>query len=111
MSDYHRHIKNLKKWKDARAFVFERDDYTCVECGATADEAPLHADHDPVPLVALFANGVTPEAIDLACDPDGLVTRCERCNTHKGTGTATTRTTFVSPRYPTLRGLIEGAFL
>lgn len=108
MSDHHRHIKNLARWHAARAATFERDDYTCVDCGATEN---LHADHEP-PLVVLFAHGVTPEAIDLATDPDGLVTRCGSCNSRKGTGSASTRTTYVSPRYPTLRPLIEGgAFL
>lgn len=95
--DLHRHIKNLPAWKAARLACFERDDYTCVDCGATEQ---LQADH-VVPKVALFADGVTEDAIAAACDVDNLATRCRPCNASKGakTDAVVIRNTWVSPRF------------
>lgn len=105
MSDNHKHIKNLPAWKLARVNCFERDDYTCVDCGSTD---ALQADHE-VPLAVLFADGVTPEAIELACDVDNLRTRCASCNASKGASTdaVVIRHTWINPRYAACLGWIE----
>lgn len=105
MSDNHRHIKNLPAWKAARVECFERDDYTCVDCGSTEG---LQADHE-TPLAVLFIDGPTPEAIELACDVDNLRTRCGSCNASKGarTDAVVIRHTWVSPRYAHVLGWIE----
>lgn len=119
MSDNHAHIKNLPAWKQARLDCFERDDYTCQcqgcnlhdgWCGATEN---LQADHDAVPLDVLFANGVTAEAIEQACDVDGLLTRCGSCNSSKGatTDAVVVRHTWINPRYASVLGWIEEAQL
>ncbi len=59
----------------ARRRIFERDDYTCIYCGASVDShpgLPLHVDHiDPVQL------GGPDAAIN-------LVTSCMSCNCSKG---------------------------
>lgn len=106
MSGNHDHIKNLPAWKAARLACFERDDETCVDCGATAD---LQADHE-IPLAVLFAEGVTPEAIALAVDVDNLRTRCGPCNRTKGatTDVVVIRHTWISPRYMGALSWLEG---
>ncbi|MEJ7633245.1 hypothetical protein [Aeromicrobium sp.] len=105
MSDNHRHIKNLSAWKRARVDCFDRDDYTCVDCGATEG---LQADHE-TPLDVLFADGVTIEAIALAVDVDNLRTRCASCNASKGAriDAVVVRHTWICPRYATVLGWIE----
>lgn len=105
MSDNHSHIKNDPRWKAARVECFERDDYTCVSCGSTEN---LEADHI-VPLDVLFADGVTPDAIDAAVDPDGLATRCKPCNGSKGarTDVVVVRNTWVNPRYMSTLSWLE----
>jgi 5-methylcytosine-specific restriction endonuclease McrA len=116
VSDNHRHIKNLPEWKAARAECFERDDHQCQcpgcnlhdgWCGATEK---LQADHT-TPLDVLFADGVTPEAIALACDVDGLLTMCGSCNGSKGASTdvVTIRHTWVNPRYAETLGWLDGS--
>lgn len=51
--------------------VFKRDDYRCVECGATNKETTLHIDH-----IMPLSNGGTDEL-------DNLQTLCETCNLAK----------------------------
>lgn len=58
--------------KRLRFEVFKRDGFTCVYCGATPLQGPLHIDHvEPV------ASGGTSE-------PHNLVTACDNCNSGKG---------------------------
>jgi hypothetical protein len=61
------------EWQRRRAFVFERDDYTCVYCGVRG--GVLHCDH-VVPLV----NGGQSEI-------DNLVAACADCNLSKSART------------------------
>ncbi len=104
MSSHHDHIKNLPAWHAARAECFDRDDYQCVDCGSTED---LQADHI-VPLAVLFAEGPTPEAIEIATDPDQLTTRCGKCNRDKSDRLdGVVRPGFVAPGYEWLADLVE----
>lgn len=100
MSSHHDHIKNDPRWKAARVECFDRDDYRCVDCEAEDD---LQADHI-YPLALIFADGVTPEAIDLAVDVDNLVTRCGPCNRAKSdtVDQGLTRPPYVNEKYPEL---------
>lgn len=56
------------EWEAIRNFVFERDNFTCVYCGATAE----HIDH-VLPLIQLGS-----------CHPDNCVAACKTCNCSKG---------------------------
>lgn len=96
------HIKNRAEWKACRAVVLDRDERTCVRCESTED---LTVDH-VTPLDVLFAQGVTPEAIAWACDPDNCVTLCRPCNSKKGATIEheLTRTTWVHPAYEDVLG-------
>ena len=38
-------LRKSQKYKLWRKIVFERDNYTCVECGISGSETPLNADH------------------------------------------------------------------
>lgn len=105
MSRYHAAIKNDRRWHAARAVVLERDDWCCTECEATDD---LTVDHT-TPLAVLFADGITPEAIALAVDPDHLVTLCRPCNSRKSDqieATTYTRHTWISPYWTAVLGPI-----
>ena len=51
--------------------VFKKDDYTCIECGATKDERTLHVDH------------ITPVSQGGTDELDNLQTLCEKCNIAK----------------------------
>jgi hypothetical protein len=57
-------------WQRLRQAVFERDNFTCVYCGAT--EAVLHADH------------VHPRSRGGRDEMENLVTACASCNLSKG---------------------------
>jgi len=54
-----------------RFAIFERDEFTCQYCGATAPDAQLVVDH------------VMPVARGGGSDPDNLVASCARCNQGK----------------------------
>lgn len=60
-------------WKATRKIVFERDNYTCVYCGAT--DKPLHCDH------------IHPVSKGGTNDVNNLATSCQFCNTSKGSKT------------------------
>lgn len=57
--------------KSIRHEVFKRDDYTCLECGATKDDARLHIDH-----ILPVSQGGTDELVNLQV-------LCEACNLAK----------------------------
>ncbi|MEN6554368.1 MAG: HNH endonuclease [Methanobacterium sp.] len=57
--------------KSIRHEVFKRDDYKCVECGATKEKTTLHIDH-----ILPVSQGGTDEL-------DNLQTLCEECNLAK----------------------------
>jgi hypothetical protein len=57
------------QWKELRAAVFARDDYTCQYCGARG--VSLHCDH----VIPVSRGGPN--------DLDNLVTACKRCNQAK----------------------------
>jgi len=62
-----------KKPSDAlRAYVLERDNWTCQECGCTDAERRLDVDH----IVAFSKGGLTAEP--------NLRALCWRCNNRKG---------------------------
>lgn len=100
MSRHHAAIKNDPRWHAARAEVFDRDGYACVDCGTGED---LQADH----VVELHLD---PDNLELALDPDNLVTRCGPCNRAKHhAGTTQVRQPWVNPRYPEVAALIGAA--
>lgn len=55
--------------KAVRAFVYERDGYTCVLCGSTED---LTLDH------------IFPYSLGGLDEPNNLRTLCRSCNSRKG---------------------------
>ena len=57
--------------KSIRHEVFKRDEYKCVECGATKEETTLHIDH----IIPLSQGGTD--------EMDNLQTLCEACNLAK----------------------------
>ncbi len=57
-------------WRQVRARIFERDNYSCVYCGAT--KVQMHCDH------------VLPLSHGGSNDDDNLATSCPRCNIKKG---------------------------
>jgi hypothetical protein len=61
--------------KSIRHEVFKRDDYRCLECGATNKESTLHIDHI-IPVSQGGSNEI-----------DNLQTLCARCNLGKHNGT------------------------
>ena len=67
-----REIPDVKVQASAslRQQVFERDEFTCLKCGAT--ESPLHADH----VLPVFHGGET--------SLGNLQTLCAACNMAKG---------------------------
>ena len=104
-SKWHDHIKNLPEWKAARLYVLDRDDHTCVLCPATEE---LQVDHI-VPLDVLFADGVTPEAIEAALDVDNLRVLCRPHNASKGArNDGEVRVEWVSPAYPDVLAVLAG---
>lgn len=96
MSQHHQQIKNDPRWKEARQRCFERDDWTCVDCGTDAD---LQADHDRVPLSVCMSD---PELEWLAFDVDNLATRCGPCNRAKSDRmeSRVVRTAWINPAFP-----------
>lgn len=78
--NYARRIKYLKtlggrrpdplEWAAIRAFIFERDNYTCTYCGKQGGD--LECDH----IVPVYQNG--------SSDGDNLTTACKPCNRSKG---------------------------
>jgi len=75
-----RHLLQYKNWREA---VFERDNYTCQECGARGVE--LHADHYPKSFAQIiFENNIKSleEAImcDLFWNLDNGRTLCVPCH-------------------------------
>lgn len=75
-NEFSRHMKRWNdrppahEWRDIRAYVFERDDYTCGYCGARG--VKLECDH-VVPVSRGGSNYV-----------DNLKTACKPCNRAKG---------------------------
>jgi len=57
--------------KSLRHEVFKRDNYKCVECGATKETAILHVDH------------IIPKSEGGTDELDNLQTLCEKCNIAK----------------------------
>lgn len=45
-------IRSCSKYKDWRSFIFERDNFTCVECNSRG--VKLNADHFPERFVKIF---------------------------------------------------------
>lgn len=74
MADNHLQIKNKGAWKKARRQCLERDQHTCVTCGATDD---LTVDHI-IPLDRLLKTGGDPY------DLNNLRVLCRSCNSRKG---------------------------
>ncbi len=73
---FHKHRKSKRKRTHIPGGltheVFKRDNYTCVECGATKENgATLHVDHK-IPV----SKGGTDEL-------DNLQTLCSKCNLNK----------------------------
>jgi hypothetical protein len=60
---------SIPGWARLRRAVFERDNFTCVYCGAT--NRPLHCDH-AIPVSHGGSN-----------DKSNLATACQDCNTSK----------------------------
>lgn len=116
MSDLHTFTKNRPEWKAARAAMLERDDHQCQCPGCTKHDGwcgssdHLQADHR-VPLVVLFADGPTPEAVAEACDVNNLLTLCRPCNATKGARleVAVERHTWVNPLYVDTLGWLDSA--
>lgn len=61
--------------KSIRHEVFKRDNYKCVECGATKEKTVLHIDH----IIPVFQGG--------SDELDNLQTLCEACNLAKSNRT------------------------
>ena len=59
-----------KEWKECREFVFERDKWTCQECGATGVDIEAH--HN-VPY------HLHPEP-EYSLNPDSIITLCKECH-------------------------------
>lgn len=66
-------LLTVKEWKNLRARVLERDDYTCTYCGANG--CVLCADH------------IVPFAQYGKDTMDNLTTACRSCNARKGSRT------------------------
>lgn len=84
------------EWQELRRLCFERDDYTCVECGSTEE---LQADH--IKPLSLYP--------ELGLDLDNLQTLCGPCNRRKSDTDDTTldRLPWVNPRYADLADLVH----
>lgn len=84
------------EWQALRLACFERDDYTCVECGATDD---LQADH--IRPLSLYP--------ELGLDLDNLQTLCSPCNKAKSDkdDDAVVRLAWLNPAYPELADLVH----
>lgn len=63
-------IRRISGWDRKRKIIFERDNYTCVYCGAI--NSPLHCDH------------IHPKSKGGSDALGNLTTACESCNTSKG---------------------------
>lgn len=72
-TEYKTTPRNIPDWHLLRFSVFQRDNYTCVYCGAKTE--PLHCDH------------VIPYSKGGSNDMDNLATSCQFCNTSKGNKT------------------------
>lgn len=69
---------NLKYYFSSRFKIFERDNFTCIYCGASSlDGTGLHLDH----IYPLSKGGDN--------DPNNLVTSCKRCNLEKSSNIMT----------------------
>lgn len=93
-------IRDLPRaeWEALRVECFDRDDWTCVRCGATED---LQADH--VRPITLYP--------ELAMDLGNLQTLCGPCNKAKSDTDegAPDRLPWVHPAYAELRDLVFSA--
>ena len=74
------------EWKALRRQALARDGGMCVRCGATER---LQVDH-------IRPRSTHPH---LALDLDNTQVLCIHCNSHKGTRTGPTRTTWLNPSY------------
>ena len=64
---HHRKYAASKAWQERRRLCFERDGYTCQDCGATPPDVSLHCHHLTY--------------IRLGCEaPDDLRTLCQDCH-------------------------------
>lgn len=64
-------VERAKVSNELRQEIFERDGYTCVNCGSTEKES-LEIDH----IKPISKGGKT--------EPDNLQTLCHDCNIRKG---------------------------
>ena len=75
-NEFSRHLKVCNpritgaEWTSLRAFVFDRDGFACVYCGAS--EVELECDH------------VFPVSRGGGNEPENLATACRDCNRSKG---------------------------
>lgn len=94
MSRHHDVLRGDPRWAPLRAECFERDDWTCVECGSTEQ---LEADHrKPISLYP-----------ELAFDLDNLQTLCSTCNKRKSDDVGEIeRLPWLNPRWPELADLV-----
>ena len=72
-------------WRRCRAAVLERDGHRCrlrLSPRCKPNGPRLRAHHSPTPARELWvrAAGVWDRFVELACDPDGVVTACEPCD-------------------------------
>ena len=78
-------LYSLAVWKRCRAFVLERDGNRCrlrLSPRCKPNGPRLRAHHSPTPARDLWRRsaGVWELFVELACDPDGVVTACEPCD-------------------------------
>lgn len=69
--DEYRQLLKDWRWQDRRLEILERDDFTCQDCGATADDGVLLQVHHKY-----YIDGNMPWEYD----DDALVTLCEDCH-------------------------------
>lgn len=72
-------------WRRCRAFVLERDGYRCtlrISPRCKPNGPRLRAHHSPTPTREMWtrARGHWDLFVELACNPDGVVTVCEPCH-------------------------------
>lgn len=75
----YRRLRNLKKYKEWRKKVFERDNYTCALCGSRNGKGhyvELNADHYPVPFKDILLRGDTDKLWELSSGR----TLCVQCH-------------------------------
>lgn len=72
-------IRKSKEYKQWRKFVFERDNYTCKECGAKSQtDCAVYLEAHHIKPFAIF--------IDLRFDINNGITLCEKCHDKKPKG-------------------------